>query len=255
MLYVTANREDVLLWMPKGSEIAEVGVFSGAWSRKILDVTQPSKLHLIDVWRWISYDWDNPPPSERSNIENFKAWSRSIDPEYDGGHPDKMLARFYTRLVELSRKDKRLTIHKGLSVDVACTFPDASLDCVYLDADHRYDAVLAELFAYAPKVKAGGLIWGDDFLDDGTRVNGLYGVIQAVTTFCKRGEFRPLAIIGPSACQYVLYREMSPYVEEWLSNLLNSGKHIVELNDVLVGRFFQKTIRTSRATRDLASFA
>jgi len=103
-------------------------------------------------------------------------------------------------------------------------------------------------------VRIGGLILGDDFLDDETRTDGLYGTIQAVNTFMKRTNWKCLAIIGPSACQYVLYRAMSPYVDEFLTGLLNSGRHIVEVNDALVGRFFQKTLRTSTATRNVASF-
>src|SRR5215468_7536523 len=124
MLYVTATREDMLAWLPKGSAIAEVGVFSGAWSRQLLDVTQPAILHLIDVWKWIYYDWDNPPAKERFNVERFKTWAKTLDPEYDGGHPDKMFTRFHARLVELSQKDRRIRVHKGDSVEMAAMLPD-----------------------------------------------------------------------------------------------------------------------------------
>ena len=256
MLYVTANRDDMLSWLPKGSAIAEVGVFAGAFSRQILDICQPRSLHLIDLWKWTYFDWDNPPAKELRNIEGFKAWAKGVDPPYDGGHPDMMLDRFHAKLVALSNADRRVSVHKGDSVPVAATLPDASLDCVYLDADHHYDSVLADLFAYAPKVNRSGIIWGDDFLDDESRLDGLYGVIQAVDTFCKRGEFKPLCVVGPSACQYVIYRQMSPYVDEFLTNLINSGKHIIELNDSTVGRFYQRTLRTTKTERGfIASFA
>ena len=40
------------------------------------------------------------------------------------------------------------------------------IDCLYIDADHSYDSVLADLWAWAPYVKPGGLILGDDYGSD-----------------------------------------------------------------------------------------
>lgn len=37
------------------------------------------------------------------------------------------------------------------------------IDYLYVDADHTYDAVLADLLAWLPHVKPGGLIAGDDY--------------------------------------------------------------------------------------------
>jgi hypothetical protein len=49
------------------------------------------------------------------------------------------------------------------SVDAAMTVPDGSLDFVYIDGDHRCSAVVADIRAWAPKVKVGGLIAGHDY--------------------------------------------------------------------------------------------
>ena len=67
---------------------------------------------------------------------------------------------------EFDRRTRGLRIvkHKGRSVDVAKGVADASLDFVYIDADHSLDAVLADLSAWLPKVRAGGVIGGHDFL-------------------------------------------------------------------------------------------
>lgn len=40
------------------------------------------------------------------------------------------------------------------------------IDCLYVDADHRYEAVLADLRAWVPHVAPGGLIVGDDYGSD-----------------------------------------------------------------------------------------
>jgi predicted O-methyltransferase YrrM len=71
-----------------------------------------------------------------------------------------------------------VVVHRGMSWDVAESFEDDSLDWVYIDADHSYESVRRDLAAYLPKVKAGGLITGDDYF----RGQGWWGdgVVRAV---------------------------------------------------------------------------
>jgi hypothetical protein len=85
VLYVEISRYDALRWFPQGGIFAEVGVFRGDFSRKIIDVVAPKRLQLIDVWKWTYYDWDKPSASELKNIAHFQTWAKSLDPEYDGG--------------------------------------------------------------------------------------------------------------------------------------------------------------------------
>jgi predicted O-methyltransferase YrrM len=49
------------------------------------------------------------------------------------------------------------------SVAGAGLFDDSSLDCVFIDADHRYRNVLADIRAWTPKLKPEGLLCGHDF--------------------------------------------------------------------------------------------
>jgi predicted O-methyltransferase YrrM len=51
----------------------------------------------------------------------------------------------------------------GLSVEVAKQYTHDSLDFVFIDGDHRYECVLADIQAWLPKVKAGGIIAGHDY--------------------------------------------------------------------------------------------
>lgn len=57
----------------------------------------------------------------------------------------------------------KATIHKGLSTETARFFSDKSLDFVYIDAAHDYQSVKADVEAWWPKVKAGGMLGGHDF--------------------------------------------------------------------------------------------
>lgn len=51
----------------------------------------------------------------------------------------------------------------GDSVQVANQYEDDSLDFVFIDGDHRYDCVFADINAWLPKVKVGGVISGHDY--------------------------------------------------------------------------------------------
>lgn len=52
---------------------------------------------------------------------------------------------------------------KAASPAAAELFPDASLDLVYIDGDHRFAAVVGDIRAWLPKLKADGWLAGHDF--------------------------------------------------------------------------------------------
>ena len=43
-------------------------------------------------------------------------------------------------------------------------FEDNSIDAIYIDGNHSYEAVIEDIKNWSPKVKQGGLIIGDDYL-------------------------------------------------------------------------------------------
>lgn len=51
---------------------------------------------------------------------------------------------------------------RSTSVEAAASYPDASLDAVFLDGDHSTAAVVADCQAWWPKVKPGGVLMGHD---------------------------------------------------------------------------------------------
>ncbi|NTW91009.1 MAG: class I SAM-dependent methyltransferase, partial [Erysipelotrichaceae bacterium] len=54
---------------------------------------------------------------------------------------------------------------KGDSVKSAELFKDESLDFVFIDAGHRYEEVKADIEAWYPKVRKGGIVSGHDYIN------------------------------------------------------------------------------------------
>ena len=49
------------------------------------------------------------------------------------------------------------------SLEFARQLPDGRLDWLYLDGDHREEAVYSDLEAFWPKLRPGGVLAGDDY--------------------------------------------------------------------------------------------
>jgi predicted O-methyltransferase YrrM len=76
----------------------------------------------------------------------------------------------------------RAVIVQADSVSAAKKFAPNSLDFVYIDAAHDYRSVWADLQAWFPIVKTGGIIAGHDYKDSFVRKN-LVEVKRAVDDF------------------------------------------------------------------------
>ena len=85
--------------------------------------------------------------------------------------------------------DERVTLHKGLSHEVLASFPDASFDWIYIDADHSAAAVARDARAAADKVKPGGFLVFNDFAHMDHQL-GTYGVHRAVVEFAVQERWR-----------------------------------------------------------------
>ena len=80
----------------------------------------------------------------------------------------------------------RVKLFHKYSVDGAKEFEDNTLDFVYLDGDHSYNAVKDDLHSWYPKLKVGGVICGHDFsVED---VSERLCVAWAVTEFFNQIE-------------------------------------------------------------------
>lgn len=116
---------------------AEIGVWSGKFSQQLLDAIPKLHLHAVDPWQSLD-DYH-----ERKN------------------EPDRMAAAYHEAMTRLA--GRRCAIFRMTSLEAAARVPDGSLDFVYIDGNHGAAHVRADLEAWSPKVRRGGVVAGHDF--------------------------------------------------------------------------------------------
>jgi hypothetical protein len=139
-----AHRSDeILKRLPSGPVVgAEIGVFAGATSARLLknpDLT----LFMVDTWEGFAIDPGIVIATHEQQQENF------------------IHAMNDTAFAQSRRRVMRMTSVKG-----AQAIEDEMLDFAFIDADHSYPAVHADIKAWSPKVKPGGLLCGHDYANN-----------------------------------------------------------------------------------------
>jgi hypothetical protein len=171
------SRDFLLKEMPKQSVCAEIGVYKGEFSERILRIVRPQELHLIDPWKY------EPSATYR------EAWfggeqgasQANMDSIYDG-----VLRRFQVPIAKGT-----IAVHRAASLEASFAFPDGYFDWIYIDGNHLYEYVKMDLERYYPKVKHGGYLAGDDYAE-GCWWQG--GVKRAVDEFVRNGLVELLQI-------------------------------------------------------------
>jgi hypothetical protein len=165
-----AERARMLSMLPAGGACAEIGTWRGDFAAVILADRQPSSLFLVDPW-------------EYRTEEDYE--QASYGGKMDGGQ--QALDAMHQSVVERFASEisgGQVTVLRQRSTDAARTFAPASLDWVYIDGDHSYEGVSADLEAYFAAVKPGGLMAGDDYGHEGSWFED--GVKRAVDEFAGR---------------------------------------------------------------------
>ena len=126
--------------------------------------------------------------------------------EHEGLSYDKpfILTPSYMKEVEIKcrarLKGTNCEIRKGYSTEVAKTIPDEGLDWVFIDADHRYESTKADLEAWFPKVRKGGVMSGHDYKHYTVPTPSgdyVFGVIEAVDEFCAKHGYKLEGLLDP----------------------------------------------------------
>ena len=132
---------------------AEVGVWTGTFSARVLREVNVREAHLIDPWKYSKALMKTSIPSR----------PYCIDVPFDGEVSQELLDRIHTAVVDKFSPDARVTVHREFSVDAAARFPDGHFDWVYVDGDHSRASVDRDLSEWSRKVKPDGFLSGDDY--------------------------------------------------------------------------------------------
>lgn len=129
---------------------AEIGAWKGTTSERLLATLPNLFLHIIDRWCI-------PPPGDSYWKGSLKIVN-SPQSEFDA-------AEARTRNAVKPYRG-RYKIHKMLSIEAAKLFEDGSLDFAFVDSDHSYEGCMADIKAWYPKIKKGGILFGHDFANN-----------------------------------------------------------------------------------------
>lgn len=142
------SRLDLLKLVPKRGWVLEVGVFESKFTREMA-VKRPD-LHIMGVDNW----------------DGIFANNKAMAYQHLG--------------------NKGMLIQAN-SVEFARSLGDGTLDMVYIDGDHAYKAAKADIEAYWPKVRKGGILAGHDYeeIKHDRPIWGTVGVEPAVDEFVK----------------------------------------------------------------------
>jgi hypothetical protein len=132
---------------PPNSRGIEVGVWKGRMTGWVLSALKPSYYALVDPWRF------QPEFPTRMFGGTEAGGQADMDAIFSTLH-DKVQTNGWDKTVQFFRKNSSTAAHE---------LPNDSFDWAYIDGNHYYEWALEDLRLYAPKIKAGGYLMGDDY--------------------------------------------------------------------------------------------
>ncbi|MGH9347043.1 MAG: class I SAM-dependent methyltransferase [Vicinamibacterales bacterium] len=141
----------------------ELGSWCGRSAYAVGTLLPPgSRLVLVDIFEPRQRDWPAPMGEPDDRLD-------PCDP--------RSIQRYLERVTMpaiAARNGIAMELRVGPSVPTAAAVSDGKADAVFIDAGHELDEVLADIAAWAPKLKPGGLFAGHDYAPEWP------GVIEAV---------------------------------------------------------------------------
>jgi len=162
--------------LPDGSAFVEIGALFGDstcyFANKIKNGNKKIKFITIDLLE---------QTAKSELYMNQNVWNNKTS--------------IYNEFLQRIKQDELteyIDIWKGDSSTLAEGFKDESIDCIMFDGDHTYEGLKKDIVAYLPKIKKGGLLYGDDYGH-----LGFLGVKKAVDEFFEVTLF-PILLKGVS---------------------------------------------------------
>jgi hypothetical protein len=153
------------------TEGAEIGVKEGDYSAVLLKANPRLHLRSIDPW--------------------------SVRDDYRDGRGQAVFDGYYEKAKRVLGAFPGSEIIRDFSLAVAARMPDRSLDFVYLDGHHSFQAVTNDIVEWSKKVKVGGIIAGHDYVR--YRVGSDIAVQEVVDAYTSAYRIRPWFVLGRKA--------------------------------------------------------
>jgi hypothetical protein len=149
----------------------EVGTWRAEFSEYLCQQLPQTTVISVDVWKT---GYDAMFTNDAEQCENERQCRERLRP-----YPNSVIL-------------------KTASTTAAAMFPPRSLDFVYLDADHRFPSVVADLCAWQTRIRPGGIMAGHDYVFFRDILIPSH-VPQALEGFTHAYRINPWAILGSQA--------------------------------------------------------
>lgn len=153
--------------------MVEVGTYHGEFAEHIL-AHWKGRLVCVDPWL------DQPDEDYRDGCANGGV----------AGGRNRMAPIYQNAKDRILPFGERATIFRGFSEEAMPKFSAASLSCVYIDGNHRYETALQDLNGWWGKLRPGGLIGTHDCYIRRDEVQNC-GVWDAVWDFAHTIDQKP----------------------------------------------------------------
>lgn len=147
---------------------AEIGTARGSYAVTLSINIPRLKLYCVDAW------------STYAGLNDYT----------DQNQLDEYLAHAMKRFEPY----KGIEIVYSLSMEAVKNFADASLDFVYIDANHEFPYVAEDLFYWSKKVRSGGIVSGHDYLKV-KRKDGMVQVKEVVHAYTEAFNIKPWFVV------------------------------------------------------------
>lgn len=139
----------------------------------------------IGVWKGETtlYLLEHLPKLRLLCVDPYKVYDHYKKHHHLGVYEDQLLLNELYEAVKgkVERRHRNRTAWvREASVDAASAVPPEDLDFVFIDGNHGHEYVLADIKAWAPKVRKGGYIIGHDYYSNKDSKECVKRAVEAV---------------------------------------------------------------------------
>jgi hypothetical protein len=141
----------------------EIGTFRGEYAETLAKTWPAGKLFTCDP-----YSWSDTPSYKDGCVKDWNTME-TLNPLNVQIEASARLANY-----------PNVVLYVRESLKACNLFEPETLDFAYLDGDHSYENVKAELAAWWPKIRSGGIFGGHDFFnrEDEYQSCGVYSAVS-----------------------------------------------------------------------------